>query len=515
MWMDGSDRLVDQSLLTGQTGSSIGVGVVARRRENVAKVLGISCVAMPWFWPVLAGPLPAMWPDLLAWTSATLLLALWPFIRTSFSSVVATGWLIAALGNAFLGFFQYFNFDDQLYPFVAYTIPGYVTGNVHQINMFATLQAIGLLCLWFLYRQEGFNGRWAIFLAIILTVSLSASASRTGLVHLLLIAIIAVHWQRASDRWLVPVMSAVVFVYGISSWILPWALWEFRGYSLDRELFARMGLGSACMSRRVLWENMIHLVSLKPLTGWGVDSITYAHYMTAYPGERFCMKLSHAHNLPLHVAVLWGIPAAAGLSLLTAICLWALKPWRAISEVSRFAWGVLGLIMFHSMVEYPLWFGIYQLAFALAVLMVWYSPTKVADRPAMALKYLGASMIMLFGLLFVAWDYLKVSQLYTPPRWQLPSFRENTFDKARDNLLFPDHVLIAQVVATKVVPSNAEIMLEASLEALKIAPDSRIIRQVLRSAALSGRPDLIEFHTRRYRETWPIEYAEWLAEQSQ
>lgn len=489
---------------------------MANDGNRLLSVVAVLWVALPWFWPVLAGPLLAMWPDLLAWSMGVLLLGAWPWIRSHVASIAAKGWLIAATGNAVLGLLQYFNYDDALYPFLAYTMPGHMVGNVHQANLYATLLCIGVLCVWFLYREGSLRGLMAFALLMLLIVSISASASRTGLVHLVLIAFVVVHWQCSDDRWLVPVLISGLTVYLTCALLLPWALSEFWGYEVDRQLATR-GLDPSCASRRVLWGNMLHLISMKPWTGWGTDSLVYAHYMTAYPGERFCAKLTHAHNLPLHTAVLWGVPAAFVLTVLASWQLLRWKPWRETTHSGRLGWAILGLLAFHSMVEYPLWFGVFQLVALLAAAMIWQSRRMESaatlqprnGQPAMFVKVAAA---MLALLLFVAWDYLKVSQLYTPRRWLLPSFREDTFMKAKNTLLFPQHVLVAQIVATPINALNAEAMLEASLEALKFAPDPRIIRQVLLAASVLHRGDLVAFHEQRFKESWPKDYKSWQAE---
>ena len=47
----------------------------------------------------------------------------------------------------------------------------------------------------------------------------------------------------------------------------------------------------------VLWSNMLHLISLKPWTGWGGE-LSYAHYITLFPEERFLRAAGQRHNLP-------------------------------------------------------------------------------------------------------------------------------------------------------------------------------------------------------------------------
>ncbi len=120
------------------------------------------------------------------------------------------------------------------------------------------------------------------------------------------------------------------------------------------------------------------------------------------------------------------------------------------------------------------------------------------------------SGLLLAMLSFVAWDYVKVSQLYLPDHMRMERYREDTFNKARDTVLFKSHVLIAQIVAMELKPENAELILQGSLASLHVAPDSRVIRRVIESAALLGRSDLVELHVARYKAAWPKQYAEWI-----
>ena len=55
------------------------------------------------------------------------------------------------------------------------------------------------------------------------------------------------------------------------------------------------------------------LIAQKPWLGWGWGELDYAHFITLYPGARFCDILDNAHNLPLHLAVELGVPLAVVL----------------------------------------------------------------------------------------------------------------------------------------------------------------------------------------------------------
>ncbi|PZO14246.1 MAG: hypothetical protein DCF26_15350 [Burkholderiales bacterium] len=475
-------------------------------------------VALPWFWPIIAGPLPAMLPDLSAWLSGALLVGLWPRVRYRFDEVVAWGLLFAAVGSAFLGLLQYFDVENNIGVWVVLTKPGEVTANIQQTNLLATLLAVGLLCILYLLtkkRLSAFNASWTAF---VLVVSLAATASRTGMVHLILISVLVLYWWPGRKLYLFASLIGVGAIYLIATQVLPWLFQLIWGYSLERNLFSRLGEDYACVSRKVLWTNVAHLISLKPWTGWGPGELLFAHYITPYDGERFCMKLSNAHNLPLHFAFVWGIPAALCACLFAILSFLKLRPWNTKLYQEQFGWSILSLVGFHSLVEFPLWYGLFQILVALAIVMVVLGRRESNEAahsesqlPAVhSLKFVAVSIALLLALAFVAVDYFKVSQLYLPAKWRPAWYQVDTLNKARDTVLFKSDVLIAQVVLTPVTHENALIMLDASLEALHIAPDSRIIRQVIAAAQAAGRDDLVKIHTGRYKASWPELYEEWV-----
>lgn len=479
-------------------------------------VVALCCllIAAPWFWPILLGPLSAMWPDLTAWTAGALLISLLPRTVERAALSIASGWLLAALGSSVLGLMQYFDLENGFFPWIVPTLPGYVTANVHQLNMLGTLLAVGLLCVWWLLIKGHLARIHAAWMAGLLLVALAATASRTGAVHLVAISCMLLYWYPRRWRRVLLVIGAGWAVYMLAAGALPWLAWVTRGIVIDRHLYGRLGEDAGCQSRFILWGNMIELISLKPWTGWGAGELMYAHYITDYSGPRFCDKLSHAHNLPLHLAVTMGLPVALAGGVLFLVALFKLKPWAATQPDERMGWGVLALIGAHSLLEFPLWFGVFQLMAALAAWQIYLSRrSQGSAAPGLAAvpgyRRWAVSTLLVAGLAFVAWDYHKVSQLYLPDRLRMESFREDTFNKSRTTLLFQPHVLIAQLVITDPTPDNAELILAGALTSLHVAPDSRLIRRVLEAAALLGRDDLVALHEARYKAAWPRLYREW------
>lgn len=471
-------------------------------------------IAAPWFWPFLWGPLSATWPDLFAWAVGALLLVLLPQARERGELALASGWLLAAMGSAVLGLMQYFDLEDGFYPWIAPTMPGYVTANVHQLNMLATLLAMGLLCIWWLAVKRHLAAVHVVWMSLLILLALAATASRTGMVHLLAISCMLPYWHPGQWRRILAILCVGWVVYALAANGLPW-LAEMSGIAIERQLFDRLTADVACHSRRLLWSNVLDLIAAKPWTGWGAGELSYAQYITDFGEYRFCEKLSHAHNLPLQMAFTMGIPVAVIAGMLALYILFKLRPWKARQPTERMCWGIVALLALHSLLEYPLWFGVFQLV---ALLVGWQiyqtrrASTAMAGEapPSSSLRLrIAVAAAMLSILAFVAWDYLKVSQLYLPESERMERYREDTFEKSRDTVLFNSHVLIAQVVATELQLSNAELILAGALASLHVAPDSRIIRRVIDAAAMLGRSDLVELHEARYRAAWPADYEEW------
>ncbi|WP_310566278.1 Wzy polymerase domain-containing protein [Hydrogenophaga sp.] len=481
-------------------------------------VLSTLLIALPWFWPILIPPRSEFLPDFVSWTAFALLLSLLLWVREQGARIVATGWLIAALGSAVLAIVQYLDLENRFFPWIAQTQPGIALANVHQINMLATLLGVGLLSVWWMGVRRHLKPWSTVWMAVLLLIGMAATASRTGMLHLITVTLLLFYWHW-QDRWrvLLVVLSSLA-VYLLAGWGLQWVGSMTSGVEIHREITSRFGTDNRCHSRLVLWRDVLELIALKPWTGWGPGGLLYAHYITPFEGIRYCEKLSNAHNWPLQMAVTLGLPVTVGFH---AVFLWViirLKPWAAVDTTERLAWGVLLLIGIHSLLEYPMWFGVFQLMAGSAAWLLYFNRrnqvgpdgairTFLSSRKAMGM----VTTLALAVLALVGWEYLKVSQLYLPASWRLERFRYDTLNKVHNSFLYQSHVLIAQVTMTPLTKENAHLILEGALESLHVAPDSRVIRRVIESAELLGRQDLVELHTARYKAAWPQQFAEWQA----
>ena len=510
-------------------------------------------LTLPWLNPFAPGPSPAVVPWLVALAATAGLLWLGGIrgmvaqapgaltFAQRWATPFACALLVAGLASSAIGLLQYFDAAAALEPWVRQGAPGEAYANLRQRNQFATLTNIGLAALvWGAVRLRAVAdpmphaGRATIAglaraawvgaacgaAAALLAVGNAASSSRTGLVQLLMLFALAGlwgGWRRPEVRRLLWV-AALAYVLAAAS--LPW----LAGLDASNTgILARLHEGgAACSSRLTLWRNVLYLIVQKPWFGWGWAELDFAHFTTLYPGARFCEILDNAHNLPLHLAVELGVPIAL-LACGTGLWLaWRAKPWREGDATRQMAWSVLALIMLHSLLEYPLWYGPFQMAFGLCIgLLGW--PPKAADWPAnpaaretsasnmplASVLYALLAINLIVFLIYAAWDYRRVSQIYLPLQERSLAYRSDTLAKIQETWLFQSQARFAELTLTPLAPGNAAHLNLLAHELLHFSPEARVVEKLIDSAQLLGRDDEAQRYAMRYRLAYPAEYALW------
>lgn len=439
--------------------------------------------------------------------------------------LLARGVLAAGLISAVLGLLQYYGLAEPLVPWTTAPALGQAYGNLRQRNQFATLISMAwCAALWLHATNDALNVRRRLMAAAgLLLVAAAASTSRTGLLQLLSIIAVAtfiamrerrgapqgsVAAHRLPDpKWLL----ATIPLYFAIAWLLPQL--AGGGEGAVESMLQRLHTGAPQdHSRLILWRNVLTLIAQHPWTGWGWGELSFAHYSTRYDGARFVEILDNAHNLPLHLAVELGIPAAVlicGGFLWMVIAAW---PWRERDPARLMAWGMLGAIVLHSLLEYPLWYGPFQLVFGLCLGMLWPGKARSAISAIWpALSSLAAvAMLAIVGL--AGWDYIRVSQIYLPPDERRPAYKEDTLAKVRGTWLFTRQAEFAELTLVAVTPANAAEMHSLAQRVIHFSPEPRVIIKLIESARLLGRDAEARAQAERFSEVYPQEFARWLKE---
>lgn len=420
-------------------------------------------------------------------------------------AIVAYGWLAAAIASTLIAFFQYFGWADLLGSIASPSSQFEAYANLRQRNQFASLSAIGLAALTWHVTRRGL-GAAAAFGAVALAAADAATMSRTGLLELVVLVLLAALWPGQGRRARVHFAIVTVLSFASASFALPW-LQAQAGVADPTSLWSRVSGVAACSSRTVLWSNVLHLIAQKPWFGWGWGELDYAHYATLYNGPRFCDIADNAHNLPLHLAVELGVPVAL---LVCGFVLWAVlraKPWRETDPTRQLAWSVLAILALHSMLEYPLWYGPFQIALGLAIGLLW--PGKPLETPRARWVQAILPALLLAAVAYAAWDYHRVSQIYLAPEDRAAAYREDTLEQVRRSRLFHSQAAFAELTITPLTRENAQWTHDLALELLHYSPEPKIIEKVIESATMLGREDEALWHLARFRAAFPEAYREW------
>ncbi|MCD6078771.1 MAG: O-antigen polymerase, partial [Ramlibacter sp.] len=425
------------------------------------------------------------------------------------TTALQAGMLGAAAISALAGIVQYLGASAVLEPWINIARPGEAFGNLRQPNLYASLCWIGAaIVLWGGLRLP--LAARAVLIGLLAAGS-AASVSRTGLLQALAVLALAAIWNGPSRRERMALCAVALASYFAAAVLLPLALQATADLDPARTLWVRLGGGEGCSSRLVLWSNVLRLIALKPLAGWGWGELDYAHFMTLYPGERFCDILDNAHSLPLHLAVELGLPAALAIAGIGVLAILRRMPWKEAMPRRQLAWALIAIILLHSLLEYPLWYGPFQIAFgaSLGWLLASEEQQEAGVRPLA--RSAAVAIILLPATAYAAWDYARVSQVYLPPEQRRAAWADDTLEHVRRSWLFAGQARFADLTLASLSPSNAAWMHDLSNRMLHYSPEPRVIERAIESATMVGQEDEAVLHLARYRAAFPGDYAQWSA----
>jgi O-antigen ligase len=464
-------------------------------------------LVLPWLWAWTPGPSPNVVPLLVSWACialASVILVGAAGRDKPVHQVLPAAWLAAACANAAIGLVQWFGLASEL-PLAAGAAAGEAFGNLRQRNQLATLTSLGLLsALWFHSAKASIrNHAWVVLLAL----GNAVSVSRTGLVQWSIVPLLILAWPLAARPALWRLWATAFSAYLAAALLLPWLLHATQGV-MPASLFGRVGHDLGCSSRAVLWSNVLHLVAQKPWAGWGAGELDFAHFTTLYPGARFCDILDNAHNLPLHLAVEFGLPLALGACLALLWGVVRLRPWAERQPQRLLAWAVLAMIGLHSLLEYPLWYGPFQLA---VVLAAWLLLPRLRVPPATQRVFAAAAAVLMVMLAYAYRSYDLVSEAYRPPQERRAAFRADPITPLGKPLLFQDQLQFAELITTPLSRASSARVHELAERMLHYSPEPRVVEKLIESAMLLGRDDEALWHARRYQAAFAQEYERWAA----
>lgn len=415
---------------------------------------------------------------------------------------LVAGLLVAAVISAVLGALQYLGLAREMSPWVNQPLKGDAFANLRQRNQFASLTSLGLVAVlcWVAARAK-VNAMtqvcWALALVLLnmLAAGVACSVSRTGAVQWALVGALMALWAWRSLKneaaqlkgvvWLALAAPVLVAVWSV---IMPWLALQTTGEwgaSMILRVTGQAQDYAACGGRRVLWSNVLALIAQHPWLGWGWGETDYAHFMTAYSSMRFCDMLDNAHDFPLHLALEFGVPFA--LAVMAIIGVWILRrtPWREQHPWRMMAWCLVVVLGLHSLLEYPLWYGPFQMTLGLAIGLLWAqhnAPTVQARQEGPML----VAAVLFIGCLYAAWDFNRVGQIYRQAASRDAAYKDNPLHHAKQSWLFKNQADFAELTTQTVNEDNAASVYLQAQRLMHYSPEARVVQRAIDSGQLLG-----------------------------
>lgn len=330
-------------------------------------------------------------------------------------------------------------------------MPGRAVGNLRQPNHLSSLLLLAVIAAAGLTELRLLRLRHSASLTIFLTLANVLSASRTGVVGVVLLAGWGVLDRRLSRG------ARLLLIGTPAVYALAWAaltLWAHTGGpAFGGEL--RLGGGAVSdisSSRFAIWRDTIELIRQQPGLGVGFGEFNLAWTLTRLP-DRPLAFFDHTHNLPLQLAVELGLPLAAlvlGLLVVALVQGWR-RAWRCDDGVARrVAFMILIMIGLHSQLEYPLWYAYFLLPTAFAGGFVLARPVPARTQsgqtpPPRAWPPVALGLTMMLGSIAAVLNYHQIVVIYEPPSHAAPL--EERIARGQRSPLFSHHADYAAATA--------------------------------------------------------------------
>ena len=389
---------------------------------------------------------------------------------------------------------------------------GRLYGNLAQPNHLNSYLAWALAGVLYL-RERSTLGRYgAILLAVLVMLGMVATGSRTAPVQVALIGLVfgLVWWRRAAPPGLslrqqqrrravalpVALLLGYFALYTLLSW-LDRTYWHLGVGEHDMARLTTEGLSGRWQLYRYGWRMFLQTPWLGG--GWG-----------SFPGWQYA-NLEHlgtveasvsAHDIVLDLLAQTGV-LGCGLFLI-GLATWAVRARVWALDGRRAFWlCMLGTVLLHALVEYPLnyTYFMFPAAFALGVLDT--APVRWSGARASSLLCTVMVPPVLAGLLLFASDDIKLDRLFNAPN-ELTVFPQYWKDQALILSRFGSYAVASGISVNHAHP---DARLDLQRDALALMPMPAVVSNYVVALALLGRDDEALDQVRRMQLLDPDNYA--------
>jgi hypothetical protein len=306
---------------------------------------------------------------------------------------------------------------------------GRAYANLGQPNNLATMLSMALIALLYLYEKRKLSSVCGVILAVFLFFGVAITQSRTPWLAsfaILLFWVLKAPQCGARVSW--GALLGWCGVYGIFVAALPYisdALLLSSTTPLQR---------MQSLHRLELWWQLLHAVLQGPIWGYGWNQISVAQVAVslAYPVQ---LMTEHSHNILLDL-LLWNGPLLGGVGIVLFL-VWLLRlAWRVHTIESLCCLLVVGVVLVHGMLEFPLEYAFFLLPVGFLLGCV-AGESRVGFQFALPRCIAVSGVLVFAGLLGCVWrEYRIIEEDHRLMRFETAGIGSLKAEQAAPDLLF-------------------------------------------------------------------------------
>ncbi|MPW45654.1 hypothetical protein A7A69_08890 [Acinetobacter sp. Ac_1271] len=276
--------------------------------------------------------------------------------------------------------------------------------NFGQPNNCATFLCIGLMACLYLYEKKYINQFCGVLLTIFILFGITLTQSRTAWAFTLAFLI----WWFWKTRYFQTRLSkySVFYFVGIFLFFIFTVPYISDSLGVTNTVDAVTRASSGYL-RIPMWHQMLLAIKEQPLWGYGWNQVSVAQ-LSVYLDYPTTEWTEHSHNILLDLLIWNGIPL--GLIIIGFFTWWLYRLSQLAISIEPFiALSMIGAVLVHAMLEYPLDYAFFLLpvGFLLGLVQAQDKTIKIIEIPRTVVASLWAIFVVLYIWIFVEYQIIE------------------------------------------------------------------------------------------------------------
>ncbi|WP_130803661.1 PglL family O-oligosaccharyltransferase [Acinetobacter ihumii] len=276
--------------------------------------------------------------------------------------------------------------------------------NFAQPNNCSTFLCMGLIGCLYIYEKKYINHFCGVLLASFILFGIVLTQSRTAWVFTLAFLI----WWFWKTRYFQTRLSKYSVFYFVGIFIFfilitPYVS-DYLGVTNTTDALTRASSGYL---RIPMWHQMLLAIKEQPLLGYGWNQVGVAQ-LSVYLDYPTTEWTEHSHNILLDLLIWNGIPL--GILIIGFFTWWLYRLSQLATSVEAFiALSMVGAVLVHAMLEYPLDYAFFLLpvGFLLGLVQAQDKMIKVVEIPRTMVATLWTTFVVLYIWIFIEYQIIE------------------------------------------------------------------------------------------------------------